>query len=101
RVAGTSLQPQTSAIRQATDAARAHAPFRGVRLSQRAELTIPGIHLHHTVDLAALARAGVRQPGHPVRVVDASVLKEIGPEHHSFKMMLAAHEDAASAVGED
>lgn len=101
RVAGTSLQPQTSAIRQATDAARAHAPFPGVRPSQRPELTIPGIHLHHTVDLDALARAGVGQPGHPVRVVDASVLKEIGPEHHSFKMMLAAHDGAASAVGED
>jgi hypothetical protein len=33
-------------------------------------------------------------------VVDASVLREIGPEHHSFKMMLAAHDGAASAVAE-
>lgn len=101
RLEGTSLQPQTSAIRQATDAARAHAPFPGVRLSQRPELTIPGIHLHHTVDLDALAHAGVGQAGHPVRVVDASVLREIGPEHHTFKMMLAAHDGAASSVVED
>jgi hypothetical protein len=35
-----------------------------------------------------------------VQVVDASVLREIGPEHHSFKMMLAAHRRAASAVEE-
>lgn len=101
RVEGTALRARTTAIRAATDAARGHVPFPGVRLSQRPELTIPGIHLHHTVDPDALARAGVGQPGHPVRVVDASVLREIGPEHHSFKMMLAAHDGAASVVGED
>jgi len=101
RLEGLTLHPQPSAIRQATDAARAHAPFPGVRLSQRPELTIPGIHLHHTVDLDALSRTGVGQASHPVRVVDASVLREIGPEHHSFKMMLAAHDRAASAVDED
>lgn len=98
RLDGTALQPQPAAIRDAADAARRHVPFAGVRLSQRPELTIPGIHLHHTVDLDALARAGVGQPGHPVRVIDASVLREIGPEHHSFKMMLAAHDGAARAV---
>ena len=101
RLAGTALQAQPDAIRTATDAARSHVPFAGVRLSQRPELTIPGIHLHHTVDLDALARAGIGQRGHPVRVVDASVLSEIGPEHHSFKMMLAAHDGAASAVDAD
>lgn len=101
RLDGTSLKAQPEAIRAATDAARANAPFPGVRLSQRPDLTIPGIHLHHTVDLDALARAGIGRPGHPVHVVDASVLSEIGPEHHSFKMMLAARDRAASAVVED
>lgn len=100
-VDGTSLQADAAAIRAATDAARAQAPFPGLRPSQRPELSIPGIHLHHSLDLDALARAGVGNPSFPVRVVDASVLREIGPEHHSFKMMLAAHDGAASVVGAD
>ena len=68
-----------------------------MRLSQRPEIHLPGIHLHHSLDLPALARAGVNQAGSPVQVVDASVLTEIGPDHHSFKMMLSAHERAALA----
>lgn len=95
---GTQLVADTAAIRAATDAARAQAPFPGLRPSQRPELSIPGIHLHHSVDTVALERAGVADAGLPVRVVDASVLREIGPEHHSFKMMLAAHDGAARAV---
>ena len=98
---GTTLRPDAAAIRAATEAARAQAPFPGVRPSQRPELHIPGIHLHHSVDLEALARAGGGDPSFPVRVVDASVLTEIGPEHHSFKMMLAAHDSAASVAGSD
>ena len=98
---GTVLRPDTAAIRAATGAARAQAPFPGVRPSQRPELHIPGIHLHHSVDLDALAHAGGGDPSFPVRVVDASVLREIGPEHHSFKMMLAAHDSAASLAGSD
>lgn len=94
----TALTAQPQAIRAATDSARTHAPFPGVRVSQRPELTIPGIHLHHSVDLQALARAGVGDTDFPVQVVDASVLSEIGPEHHSFKMMLRAHERARRAV---
>lgn len=96
---GTLLQANDAAIRAATDAARAQAPFAGMRPSLRPELSIPGIHLHHSVDLEALARAGLGDASFPVRVIDASVLREIGPEHHSFKMMLAAHDGAAS-VGE-
>jgi hypothetical protein len=94
----TALAAQARAIRAATDAARAQAPFAGVRVSQRPELTIPGIHLHHSVDLQALARAGVGDADFPVQVVDASVLSEIGPEHHSFKMMLVALDRAQQAV---
>jgi hypothetical protein len=96
---GTVLTADTAAIRAASDAARAQAPFPGMRPSQRPELSIPGIHLHHSVDTEALARAGVGEAGFPVQVVDASVLREIGPEHHSFKMMLAAHDGAARIVG--
>lgn len=96
--AETALVAQAQAIRAATDAARTQAPFPGVRISQRPELTIPGIHLHHSVDLPALARAGVGDADFPVQVVDASVLSEIGPEHHSFKMMLGALARARRAV---
>lgn len=96
--AETALAAQAHAIRTATDAARAQAPFAGVRVSQRPELTIPGIHLHHSVDLPALARTGVGDADFPVQVVDASVLSEIGPEHHSFKMMLGAHDRARRTV---
>lgn len=95
---GTLLRANGSAIRAATDAARAQAPFTGMRPSQRPELSIPGIHLHHSIDLEALARTGMGDASFPVRVVDASVLREIGPEHHSFKMMLAAHDCAASVA---
>ena len=96
--AETALIAKDGAIRAATDAARAHAPFAGVRVSQRPELTIPGIHLHHSVDLQSLAHAGVGDADFPVQVVDASVLSEIGPEHHSFKMMLGAVARAQRAV---
>lgn len=92
------LRARTEQIRAATDGARRAQPFPGLRPSQRPEIHLPGIHLHHSLDLPALARAGVNQAGSPVQVVDASVLKEIGPDHHSFKMMLSAHERASLAA---
>ncbi len=91
------LRARSEQIRAATDGARRAQPFAGLRPSQRPEIQLPGIHLHHSLDLAALARAGVNQAGSPVQVVDASVLTEIGPDHHSFKMMLSAHERASLA----
>jgi hypothetical protein len=93
---GALLRPVDGRIRSATDAARAAQPFANLRMSQRPELAIPGIHLHHTLDLNALAQAGINTPDSPVQVVDASVLTNIGPDHHSFKMMLSAHARAAS-----
>ena len=92
----TLLRPVAGRIRSATDAARAAQPFANLRMSQRPELAIPGIHLHHTLDLKALAEAGINTPDSPVQVVDASMLTNIGPDHHSFKMMLSAHARAAS-----
>jgi hypothetical protein len=85
------LRPSGDAIRRATDAARAAQPYADLRMSQRPELAIPGIHLHHSLDIQALAQAGINTPDSPVQVVDASVLTNIGPDHHSFKMMLSAH----------
>jgi hypothetical protein len=86
------LRAFSERIQRATDAARDAQPFTGLRRTQRPEIHLPGIHLHHSLDLHALGRAGVNGPNSPVQVVDASVLSEIGPDHHSFKMMLAAYE---------
>ena len=91
------LRARTEQIRAATDAARRAQPFAGLRQSQRPEIHLPGIHLHHSLDLPALARAGVNEAGSPVQVVDASVLTGIGPDHHSFKMMISAHQRARQA----
>jgi hypothetical protein len=86
------LTARLDAIRAATDAAREAQPFDGLRVSRRPELHIPGIHLHHSLDLEAVADAGINAPGAPVQVVDASVINDVGPDHPSFKMILAANE---------
>lgn len=92
------LRANIEQIRAATDAARSASPFAGLRPSRRPELYLPGIHLHHSVDLPALAQAGVNQADSPIQVIDASVLTEIGPDHHSFKMLLSAYERARHSV---
>lgn len=94
------LCARTGVIREATDAARSEVPIHGVHASRRPEMHIPGIHLHHSVDLDALKRAGINTPGSPVQIVDASVLNDIGCEHHSFKMLIAARERARRAVAD-
>ncbi len=88
------LRARTSAIRARTDAARHASPFAAMVASRQPDLYIPGIHLHHSIDVAALRDAGVNCPASIVQVVDASVLAGIGPEHHSFRMMLGAWQKA-------
>jgi hypothetical protein len=34
-----------------------------------------------------------------VQIVDASVVSDIGPDHHSFKIMLHAMQQARAAAG--
>lgn len=70
--------------------ARELQPFQGARLSQRDDLYIPGIHLHHSLDVAALAQAGLSSADSPVQVVDPSAIGKLGPEHHSFRAMCQA-----------
>lgn len=91
---GSRLNARVANIRAATDAARDAQPFAGLRPSRRLDIHLPGIHLHHSLDPAALHRAGVDTAGSPLQVVDASALEDIGPDHHSFKMMVSAHERA-------
>ncbi len=84
------LEPRTATIAAATAAARAHAPIAGIQPSLRNDLYIPGIHLHHSVDTAKLAASGLDRADSPIQIIDASALAGIGPEHHSFKLMLRA-----------
>lgn len=88
------LQVQAQSIRAATDQARQAQPFDQLRHSQRPEIFIPGIHLHHSLDLTALEKAGVNSVDSAVQVIDASVLSDIGPDHHTFKMLLSARDRA-------
>lgn len=84
------LVPRNEAIQAACDAARSSQPFRNLVPSGKTHLFIPGIHLHHSVDLDALAGAGINHGRSAVQVVDASVIENIGPAHHSFRMMARA-----------
>lgn len=94
------LLTRMSAIRAAADAARAAQPFGGLQESTLRDIYIPGIHLHHSVNLSQLASAGLQLDTSPVQVVDASVLRDIGPDHHSFKMLVAAAGRAAALTRE-
>jgi hypothetical protein len=91
------LEARAELIRSATTASRERAPFAGIRLSQRHDLYIPGIHLHNSVEPDGLAAHGIDQPGSPIQIVDASTLRNIGPDHHSFKLMLLAYARARRA----
>jgi hypothetical protein len=84
------VQARPEAIRAATDAARASQPFQDLVASRLPDAHIPGIHLHHSIERAKLIEMGIDQDDATVQVVDASTLKDIGPDHHSFKMMLRA-----------
>jgi hypothetical protein len=95
------VQARLHALRAATDAARAHPPYKDLVVSRRPEAFIPGIHLHHSLDLAALAQAGINSADSSLQIVDASVLDNIGPDHHSFKMMLSAYDRVKSIHAAD
>jgi hypothetical protein len=92
------IKVRNDAIRVVTDAVRSAQPFGDLRPSQRADLYIPGIHLHHSLDLGAVADADINASGSPVQVIDASILHDIGPDHPGFKMMLVACEAARRAT---
>jgi hypothetical protein len=94
REGSTPLEMRTEIIRAAADRIRANPPWRGLIASRRPDVFIPGIHLHHSVDLRALQAADVNSQTASVQVVDASVREQIGPEHHSLKLMFAAAHQA-------
>lgn len=71
--------------------ARLSLPWPKLVKSRRPDLFLRGIHLHHSLDLDALDAAGLSSDQSTVRVVDASGISQIGPEHHSFYMMARAY----------
>lgn len=87
----TPIQIDPESVQAAARTARDLQPFNGLTPSKRMDIYIPGIHLHHSVDADELARAGVGTSGSPIRIVDPSVVVDIGAEHHSFKVMVSAY----------
>jgi hypothetical protein len=92
------LRARTDAIQQAAVAAADHAPFANLLRTQRSDLYIPGIHLHNTIDAGALESTGIDNPASNIQIVDASVLRHIGADHHSFKVMMLAYRRARAVT---
>lgn len=98
RGAAAELPVRAEVIRAATDLVRTQLSWPQLTPSRRPDLFMPGIHLHHTVDVARLARLGINAAAGAIHVLDASVHSSIGPEHHSFKLMVAAARRTRSAT---
>jgi hypothetical protein len=88
------LSTRSDVIQPFVDEVRASSPWKGMQWSSRPDIFLPSIHLHHSVDVDALTNADVNRPTSRVQVVDASVLRDIGADHHSFKLMVAAFQRA-------
>lgn len=65
--------------------------------SQKSELFIRGIHLHNSLDNEKLIDININTVKSNVAIVDSSVIENIGPEHHSFKVMVAAYSRAQNS----
>ena len=69
-----------------------NCPFQDLERSKRLEVTIPGVHLHgslHDQEIDLLNTDSTLKKR--VKVVDPSVIKNIGAEHHSFRVMARAY----------
>jgi hypothetical protein len=60
-------------------------------LSRREDLYIRGIHLHRTLNTETLATLGINSKSSNCHVVDASAVDDVGPEHHTFRLMARAY----------
>ena len=88
---------RTDTIRAATDLVRATPAWPQILPSRRPELFLPMIHMYNSVDRELLRASGIHEGAGPVRVADASVCEDVGPEHHSFKLMAAAYARARTS----
>jgi hypothetical protein len=80
------------------DSVRAKPPWVNMQPSKKPDIFIPSAHLHHSVDVDGLKAAGLDGPTSKVQVVDASALSDVGPDHHSFRLMAKAFERAQAAL---
>jgi hypothetical protein len=95
RSCDTHLSVRRDVVQSFVDDVRASSVWiHEMQKSRRPDIFLPSIHLHHSVDVDALTGAGVNGPTSRVQVVDASVLRDIGADHHSFKLMVAAFQRA-------
>lgn len=85
------LIPRRETIIDAIGKARAAQPY-GLHLvpSERTGIYLPGIHLHDTLDHNRLTECGFDSATSPLKIIDASIMSGIGPDHHSFQMMTQA-----------
>jgi hypothetical protein len=90
--------PRKDVIQSLVDAVRVNQPWSGMQPSKRPDIFMPSVHLHHSVDVDALTRAGANGPTSRVQVLDASVLRNIGTDHHSLKLMAAAFHRARTVA---
>lgn len=97
---GLSLTSQGTS-KAAIEQARAAVPFANVLPSRQPDLYIPGIHLHGSLTREECERFGPGRRYNSLHVADASALRDIGPEHHSFAMMAAAFSRAVAAANQD
>lgn len=89
------IQAIPGGIQLAAETARRLQPFKGLNPSKRMDIYIPGIHLHNSINRTAWSDLGLDSPESPVRVIDPSLVVDIGPEHHSFKIMVSAFQSAS------
>lgn len=86
---GAPLEPVANSAARALSSLS--VPWQNLIRTRRPDLFLRGIHLHHSINLEALNAAGFASDGSMVKVVDASAISGIGPEHHSFYTMARAY----------
>jgi hypothetical protein len=84
------VEPRPDALLEAIQTAHATAPS-DILPTRQPTSCLPGIHLHHSVNLTACAREGLQEDSSPIVIADASVLSDLGPSHHSFRAMARAY----------
>lgn len=88
------IAAENLAIQEAISLAKNTVPYKGIVLSKRDDLYLNGIHLHHTVNDFALNFLLGEDKRKRLKIVDASNVSDIGGDHHSFKLMISAYDQA-------
>lgn len=92
---GVNIDTILQSISEARVEARVHLP--NLIPSANSDLYIPGVHLHHSVELQRIRELGLDNMNSKLMIADASTMANIGPEHHSFRMMAQAMLKARTA----